>query len=190
MITFFGITRADDTIVEPSGTAQDGTPIFERPTGAGFNLVIEGRPGATNVAVGTVTFRENGPPDLQILVSKPLGDGSTRVCDRLPPGAGGVPAIDPPMFRDVPEVIDAMNDLGCRFLDGAGQPRGRGKNDACVLKPDGGFDFVNATSTVQFCGFIDVATRFPPGEARVTVRLRDERGQTGPPAQIILRIQS
>ncbi len=190
VVTFFGVTRADDTLVPPSGSAADGTPIFERPTGAGFNLVIEGRPGATNVAVGTVTFRENGPPDLQILVSRALGDGSTRVCDRLPPGAGGVPAIDPPQFRDTPEVIDALNDFGCRFLDGSGQPRGRGKNDACVLKADGGFDFVNATSTVQFCGFIDVATRFPSGDVRVTVRLRDERGQTGPAAQIILRIQS
>lgn len=190
VVTFLGVTRADDTLVEPSGTAPDGTPIFERPAGAGFNLVVEGRPGTANVPVGTVTFRENGPPDLQILVSKPLGDGSARVCDRLPPAAGGVPAIDPPVFSDLPEVIDALNDLGCRFLDGAGQPRGRGKNDACVLKPDGGFDFVNSSSTVQFCGFIDVAARFPPGEVRVTVRLRDERGQTGPTAQIILRIQS
>ncbi|GIW44697.1 MAG: hypothetical protein KatS3mg077_1979 [Candidatus Binatia bacterium] len=190
IITFIGITRADDTLVDPVGVATDGTPIYERPTGAGFNIVVEGRPGPSSVAVGTVTFRENGPPDLQVLVSRPLGDGSPEVCDRLPPRSGGVPAIDPPVFGDAPEVIAAMNDLGCRFLDGGGQPRGRGKNDACVLQPDGGFDFVRSNSTVQFCGFIDVATRFPAGEVRVTVRLRDESGQTGESARIILRIQS
>ncbi|MCX8073032.1 MAG: hypothetical protein N3C12_11350 [Candidatus Binatia bacterium] len=190
IVTFLGITRADDTLIAPTGVTADGIPIFERPTGAGFNIVVEGRPGTSNVPVGSVTFRENGPPDVQVFVSRPLGDGSAAVCDRLPPRAGGVPAVDPPVFSDAAEVINALNDLGCRFLDGGGQPRGRGRTDACVLKPDGGFDFVVSSSTIQFCGFIDVATRFPPGEVRITVRLRDESGQTGPIAQMILRIQS
>lgn len=188
VVTFVGITRADDTPVEPSGTTPDGVPIFQRPTGAGFNIVIEGRPGASGVPVGSVTFRENGPPDLQVLVSRPLGNGSPEVCDRLPPRIGGVPAVDPPDFSDRPTVIDALNDLGCRFLDGAGQPRGRGRNDACILKPDGGFDFARSNSTIQFCGFIDVATRFPDGEVRLTIRLRDERGEVGPAVSMIVRI--
>ncbi len=188
VVTFVGITRADDTPVEPSGTTPDGIPIFQRPTGAGFNIVIEGRPGPSGVPVGSVTFRENGPPDLQVLVSRPLGNGSPEVCDRLPPRIGGVPGVDPPEFSDRPTVIDALNDLGCRFLDGAGQPRGRGRNDACILKPDGGFDFARSSSTIQFCGFIDVATRFPEGEVRLTIRLRDERGEVGPAVSMILRI--
>lgn len=175
--------------MDPIGTTVDGTPIFQRPSGAGFNIVVEGKPGASGTAVGTVTYRENGPPDLQVLVSRPLGNGSLEVCDRAPPQAGGVPAIDPPVFDDSPAVIDALNDLGCRFRDGAGQPRGRGRNDACILEPDGGFDFGNRDSTVQFCGFIDVATRFPSGDVRITVRLRDELGRTGPPAQMLVRVQ-
>lgn len=171
------------------GTTADGTPIFHRPSGAGFSIVVEARPGSSGTAVGTVTYRENGPPDLQMLVSRPLGNGSREVCDRLPPHAGGVPAVEPPVFDDSPAVIDALNDLGCRFRDGTGQPRGRSRSDACILKPDGGFDFGSPDSTVQFCGFIDATTRFPNGDVRITVRIRDELGRTGPTAAILVRVQ-
>ncbi len=187
-ITFFGLTRADDTLIPASGTTAAGIPLYQRPAGAGFSLVIEAKPGSNGRPVGTETFREGGRPALQVLVSRALGDGSSAVCDRLPPNAGGVPGTDPPQFTDAPEVVDAMNDMGCRFLDGAGQPRGRSRNDACILKPDGGFDFARSDSTVQFCGFVDVPIVFPPGDTLVTVRVADTSGTLGPPAALIIRV--
>lgn len=188
VITYFGLTRADDTRIEPIGTTHDGIPIFRRVAGAGFSLVVEGRPGVSGSPVGTASFQEGVAPDLQVFVSRPLGDGSPAVCDRIPPNTGGVPAIDSAGFGDRPEVIDALNDLGCRFLDGAGQPRARNRNDACVLRADGGFDFVDPSSTVQFCGFVDVPIRFPSGDTLVTVRLRDTAGNVGAAARILIRI--
>lgn len=188
LITYFGLTRADDTPIEPTGTNAEGIPVFSRLSGAGFSLVIEGRPGNSGSPVGSASFREGGAPDLLVVVSRPLGDGSPSVCDRLPPNTGGVPAIEPPDFTDRPEVIAALNDLGCRFLDGAGQPRARNRNDACILRGDGSFDFANSSSTVQFCGFVDIPIRFPPGDTVVTARLRDTAGNLGPAARIVVRV--
>lgn len=151
-------------------------------------MVIEAKPGSNGRAVGTATYRDGGRPDLQIVASRALGDGSASVCDRVPPNAGGVPGVDPPQFSDAPEIVAALNDFGCRFLDGTGQPRARSRNDACILKADGSFDFARPDSTVQFCGFVDVPMAFPAGDTRVTVRVADTSGVLGPPAQIIIRV--
>ena len=110
------------------------------------------------------------------------------VCDRLAP-AGGVPAIDPPNFDPTQNIINTVNDLACRFLDGAGNPVGRG-GDACVLFPSGEFHFVNPQTTLQFCGFIDRPLEFQPGDTLVTVQLRDTDGNLGPSAQIVVRVGS
>lgn len=189
VITYFGLTRADDSLIDPIGTNPQGLPIYTRVAGAGFSLIVEGRRGPSGVDVGRSSYDSSGSglPDLQIVVSRTLGDGSAAVCDRFPPQAGGVPAVDPPRFDD---QAAAVNDLACRFVDGGGQPVGRGRNDSCVLYDDGSFDFAAKTSTVQFCGFVDAVFHFPPGDTIVTARLLDQEGHPGEPMRIVVRIGS
>ncbi len=189
-ITYFGLTRADDSLVEPIGNTQDSVPIYTRPAGAGFSLLIEGKPGASRAALGQSTYvvGSDALPDLQIVASRQLGDGSPAICDVTPPDVGGVPALDPPIFDDSQNVIDTVNDLACRFVDGSGQPRGRGQNDACVLFSNGDYRFVSPSSMLQFCGFIDGALHFPNGDTRFTARLRDAQGNVGLPRQIVVRV--
>lgn len=140
-------------------------------------------------------------PDLQVLVSQPLGSNpSPDVCDNMPPNIGGVPATNPPNFSITQPISDHLNDLGCRFVNGVGQPLGRtSTGDACTARTDGTFHFVceSATSpgctqgatTVQFCGHIARQFAFPTGDTVVTVMLRDLAGNLSMPAQMIIRVQ-
>jgi hypothetical protein len=190
-VTFFGIIRADDTLVQDAGTSMEGFLIYERAFGSGFSLVVEGRPGPGAVALGESTFETDlkAFPDLQIQVDRPLGEGNATVCERSDDMPSGVPAIDPPSFESTQFNVDTLNDLGCRFQDGFGAPAGRPESEACVQFDTGEFGFVEPTSTIQFCGFVSGAFAFPPGDTLVTVRLRDQRGNVGHPARIILRVQ-
>ena len=192
VITFFGVTRADDTLVASTDTTPEGVPVYVRSAGAGFSLVVEGRPGASNAPAGRSAFIGNGTSfaDLQVEVSRPLGNGSPAVCDRTGSMAGGVPAIDPPSFDETPDVIAAVNDLSCRFVDGNDMPKSRNRDEACVMFPSGDSAFVDKASTVEFCGAITSFTEFQPGDTLVTARLRDADGNPGAPAQIVIRIGS
>lgn len=188
VVTFFGVARADGLLVPAQEVSPEGILIFTRPVGAGFTLVIEGKPGSSGRPLGSSTYRSDlsGLPDLQIVASRALGDGSAEVCDLRPRVADGVPAVDPPLFDDVA----AVNDLACRFRDGAGQSLGRTAADACVQFDNGSFGFVAPDSTLQFCALVDRAWSFPPGDTLLTVRLRDTSGNVGAPAQIVVRITS
>lgn len=190
MITFFAITRADDTLVASTDTTPEGLPIYMRPTGAGFSIVIEGGQGPSGSPVGRAAFLGNGTSfaDLQVEVSRPLGNGSPAVCDRSGSMAGGVPAIDPPTFDEVPNVIAAVNDLACRFVNGSDVPMARTRDEACIMYPSGDFAFGSAASTAQFCGFVTRFMEFPLGDTLVTARLRDQDGNPGAPAQIVIRV--
>jgi hypothetical protein len=191
VVTFFGMLRSDDTLVPPSGTTETGVPIFERRFGLGFQLVIEGKPGPSGAAVGR--FAGVSLPsfaDLQVQVDRALGNGSVAVCDLAGgPNPGGVPAVDPPSFASTPSTVAAVNDLSCRFLDGGGAPFGRDAPEACVEFESGLFGFVDPETTLQFCGFVNGAFDFPAGDTLVTTRLRDETGNVGEPAQIVVRVQ-
>jgi len=196
VITFIGVVRADnhynpDDLV---GTAPGGIPIYHRPLGTGFVVVVEGKPGSAKRNVGTSAFNSdpgdpNILPDLQIQANRDLGNGSTEICDNMPPEFGGVPAINPPRFDRNQTITDAINDLGCRFVDGQGAPVARNSNNACVLFEDGEFRFQNSTSTAQYCSVvIPHAMRFPDGDTLITARLRDVSGNLGPVAQMIVRV--
>jgi len=194
IITFFGLARADDNLIAASGTTPAGVPIFTRQAGSGFRIVVEARPGPSGNEPGELAFDFGGTeyPDLQILSSRPLGNGSAAVCDRVAPDAGGVPAIDPPIFSTATAAIAASNDLSCRFRDGAGNPFGRrGSDNSCVQFPtdSGVFRFAVIGSTIQFCGLVDSSFTFPVGDTRLTVRLRDTFFNTGEPRQIVVRIE-
>ncbi len=188
-VSYLGLARADASVLEPEQVLEDGTPVFVRFGGSGFFLVVEGRPGVSGAPVGLVTFREDlaSLPDLQIVASRPLGNGSAEVCDNAPPG-GGVPAVDPPDFSPAPERIAAMNDLGCRFVDGEGHFLAVGPADACTLFPTGDYEFVNRSSTVQYCALVSRFIEFPLGDTVLTVRLRDVLGNVGPAARMVVRV--
>jgi hypothetical protein len=189
-ITFFGVTRADDVLVDAIGNTDDGVPIYERLAASGFSLVVEGRPGAKGVPLGTSSLSSdvNQLPDLQIEVSRDLGNGSTTVCDDTSPKFGGVPAVTPFDFSLANAA--AINDLACRFKDGEGQPVARESSDeACTcFPPELDCHFVDPASTLQFCGLIDRPLSFPSGDTRVAARIRDADGDVSTVAQLVIRI--
>ncbi len=192
-ISFFGVLRADNTLLEPAGVDAEGRPLYTRLVGSGFVIVVEARPGADGAPVGRSSFRWDPAdptvrPDLQIQVNRPLGNGSTEVCDNRPDRFGGVPGIDPPSFAEAPEIAEALNDFGCRFIDGSGDTLGRPPDEACVKFPDGEFRFVDPLATVEFCATISRPLAFPPGDTVVTARVRDAGGTLGPPRQIVVRV--
>jgi hypothetical protein len=193
-----GVARADGSVPAPSGWLSDGTPIFERPVPYGFFLVIEARLGPGGRPIGLSTFdRVAGDPtvlpNLQAVVSRSLGNGSSAVCDvGPPPDIGGVPAVEPPRFGGTQASADAINDLGCRFdartisNDGG---TGDGKRP-CTHNANGDGAFVNPQSRVQFCSALGIGAEvaFPRGDTRVSARITDENDQPGPTASIIIRV--
>ena len=187
-IGYFGILRADNTVVDPIAVDGQGRPVFERPTGSGFVIVVEAQIGSNNRPVGDRAVGDGGPPDLQIQASRDLGNGSPDVCDTEPGHHGGVPGIDPPDFTYTPEIVDALNDFGCRFIDGGGQPVGRPRSEACVMFPDGDFGFVNDDDTLQFCGTVTLPMRLAQGDTTFTARVLDDAGNPGPERQIVVRV--
>ncbi len=190
-ITHLGLATAADLLIEPSGEVIDGAPVYVRPFGSGFTIVVEGMSGVSFRQPALNTFKLIGAPDLQVQVTRPLGNGSAEVCDDTPPVLGGVPAVNPPSFADDPDITDAANDLGCRFVDGQGATVGRrcAGGSPCLLMPDGGFGCASDDSTVQFCGLVSQNLAFPEGDTLVSVRLLDVLGNPGPPAQMIIRIE-
>lgn len=181
-----GIARPDDTLIDAAGVTAEGWPIFERPFGYGFAIIIEGS-GPSNRVPGLSTFEDFGRPALQMIVSRPLGDGSPAVCDDRPPFIGGVPASA--SFAETQAISNAINDFGCRFVDGNGLTMGRSKSEeACTRFPDGSFRFASATSRAQFCGTIAPPFGFGVGDTTVTVQLGDQNGATGPPASFVIRV--
>lgn len=190
-MTYLGVTRPDDTLVEPIGETPQGYPIFERPLGYLFSLVIEGKPVSFRRGIGDTTFDWDAGdptvrPALEVIVSNPLGDGSPAVCDNTFPEIGGIPSSTG--FAETQENANAVNDLGCRFLNGSGETRGRGPLEACTTFPDGGSRFVASDSQIQFCGLIAEPFQFPVGDTQVTIRLRDRFGGVGPETAMIVRV--
>jgi hypothetical protein len=186
-ITFFGVILADDSVQPPSGQTPDGIPIYQRPSGFGFSLVVEAREARPS-STPLVSYTSGGPPDLQIQATRPLGDGSPAVCDNAAPNFGGVPGIAPPQIENPTAIADALNDFGCRFVDGGGAAVGRRCADGCVRFDTGDFG-CQSSATIQFCGAISAPLAFPSGDTLVTVRVRGSDGQLGAPAQLIMRIR-
>jgi len=155
-------------------------------------IVVEARKGASRASVGTNTFNwdPNDPealPDLQLVSSRALGDGSLKVCDDMPGDLGGVPPVEPPVFSGTQAVANALNDLGCRFDVHI-------QSSIACTKASGTMDpsFVNASTNTQFCSSpgVGVEIAFPTGDTRLTVRVKDIAGYPGLPSAIIVRIPS
>lgn len=186
-VTFLGLARADNRSLTPIGETASGAPIYSRPLESGFLIVVEGRPGTSGVFpgnAGTMNLPTSGTmrPDVQIQVDRPLGNGSSAVCDATSRPIGGVPAIHPPDFGPSQSVTDALNDLACRFDVFSTSAA------ACTTDRLGNFSFVAAHSTKQFCALIGRELSFLRGDTLVSVQLRDSRGNLGPPGQMVVRI--
>jgi hypothetical protein len=186
IVTFAGIARADGRIYEAEPEMKDGSPVFSNFVGSGFLLVVEGKPGISNLEVGRkiYAFDADDPkkrPDLEIQVSRPLGDGSKDVCDARRPTIGGIPAIDPPSFAETQEVAATLNDLSCRFEIFIAS------GESCTLNKFGDFSFVKVDTDTQFCMVVARAWSFDYGDTLVSVRLRDEKGSPGPLSKFWLR---
>lgn len=188
-ILFFGLSNSDDSEQHPSGTDPNGIPIYERAFGFSFSLVVEARSGSSGRPVGTSTIFEGGTPDLQVQATRALGDGSSAVCDGGEPLFGGVPGIDPPRLEEPEAIADALNDLGCRFIDGTGQPVGRICAFGCLRFESGEFGCRSGNDAhVQFCAPVPMSLSFPVGDTLVTARVRDLEGNLGRPKQLIVRV--
>jgi hypothetical protein len=172
-------------------TSSDGTPIFTRFMPFGFLIVLEARPGLSGLDVGTNTFRSstsdpNLLPDLQLIANRPLGNGSTAICDIDPPSfIGGVPAVNPPMFGGSQAAANAINDFSCRF------DVRKVTTDACTKNASQEERFVSTGSRiVQFCSAVGVGEElaFPLGDTRLMGRALDAAGHPGPAASMIIRV--
>ncbi len=190
-ITAFGVARADGRPVASIGPQDDGFLTYVRPT-SGFLIYIEAKPGISGLPVGTVTFDfdqtdPNVLPDLQVLVSRAIGDGSTAVCDDgpLPLPLGGVPATVPVTFGGSLAAAGAINDFACRF-DARGSSA-----QACTRDSFGVDSFTNTQSRVQFCSSPGIGTElaFPVGDTIVSARVRDIAGQPGLSRSIAIRVR-
>jgi len=183
IITHFGAARADGQPVPPAAI-EKGIPTYLTQAGAGFILVVEAKPGLSGheVARRVFAYAADDPsvrPDLEIISNRPLGDGSTAVCDRLRPNIGGIPAAQ--SFAETPEITAAINDFSCRF------ETHNDNESACTVNQSGDFAFVNAETTQQFCMVVARAWAFPVGDTILTVRVRDVQGNPGPPKQLRIR---
>ena len=183
------MTTPDNHVVTPDTTDDLGRPVYVRPSGAGFFIVIEGKTGSSGAAPGLHFSVDDGTPDLQIEASHDLGNGSPAVCDAAgPPPAptpGGVPGINPPSFDPlVSRIVDALNDFGCRFVDNTDSP--------CTLNSREIFAFVKSDTTKQACsaGVLGSELRFPHGDTVLTVQWRDASvtGNIGLPKQLVVRV--
>lgn len=186
-VTYLGIARADDLVQTTTLVDAQGRPIFQRIQGQAMSIVLEARHGTARLD-DSAYDPLGGAPAAQMLVSRPLGDGSLAVCDYAPPLIGGVPGVDPPLFSDDPMVVGAINDLGCRVNDGTGVPRGRPDNNACTHDESFEYTFVEPDSELQFCLPIDRTWAFPPGDTIVAARVRDVNGLVSAPREIVVRV--
>ena len=185
VITHLGLARADGSRVEPK-TKKDGIDVYQNNIGSGMIVVVEAKPGISNLEVGrriSAYDKEDhlSRPDLEIQSDKDLGNASPVVCDKRRPDIGGVPGINPPSFAETRAVADALNDLSCRFevfIESA---------SACTVTKNGDFSFLSKDSKVQFCMIVAKAWNFPVGDTLLSVRVRDKEGNPGPVKKLIVR---
>ena len=152
-------------------------------------MIVEARPGTNTLRVGTTAQAapDTALPDLQVIVSRPLGDGSDVVCDADFPTVGGVPGTDPIDF-EAEGVARAINDLGCRTDDGMGIAQGRSGRFCTRAAQTGLIAPVTAGTQVQFCLPVAKAWAFPGGDTIVAARVRDMGGQIGPVVEMVIRV--
>jgi hypothetical protein len=179
------LITADDRPLEPDTTDDEGRPVFERPYGQGMTILVEARAGASRRPMGQTTYSADGlPPDLQLLVSNPLGDGGEEVCEE-DGRRGGVPG-NPALDFAAPGATAAINDLGCRAFN-----RMPFAANQSFTRPAGARDvwgLVDRSSELQFGVPIAKAWAFPVGDTIVAARVRDVSGVLSAVEEIVIRV--
>jgi hypothetical protein len=150
-------------------------------------IVVEGVKGSSGQAVGQSTLPgSDNLPDIQIETTRKLDDGTQSWC--VNGGlVGGVPGVDPPDFtpENPPGLLtSALTNFACQFEYHADGSQCTWAGDTTNVR------FVNSASKAQFCDLMSADAPFNPGDSIVTVRLRDSGGNTGPTAQIIVRVNT
>jgi hypothetical protein len=195
-VNYFGLTTADNWVLEPDDWDAQGRPVFIRQSGFGFILVIEAKAGTSGALPKPLFFNSDtsdptARPDIQIESDQALGtgagQGSLAICDTgpLPAPLGGVPAVNPISFDQSSQFIaNALNDFGCRFANNTVDP--------CTKIDDSGFTkYVRSDSAAQYCtsAVVGAEMAFPPGDTVLTVQLRDyPAGNVGYPASLVIRV--
>ncbi|MBI3782185.1 MAG: hypothetical protein HY270_02170 [Deltaproteobacteria bacterium] len=185
VITHLGAARADGLPVEPVSN-EGGIPTYMSAAGSGFIIVIEAKPGSGGgeVARRVFAYQAGDPkvrPDLEIISSRDLGNGSPKVCDRMRPDIGGIPAVNPTRFDETQKISDAINDFSCRF------ETFNESQSSCTSTKTGDFSFVKQDTTQQFCMMVAHAWSFTEGDTILTVRVRDMNGNPGPAKKMRVR---
>jgi len=195
VITFFGLATAFNSELEADTTDDLGRPVYLRPAGAAFFIVVEVKPAPVTGSQppGRITFNStptdaSARPDLQILSNRDLGNGSAAVCDKGPVPSntlGGVPGFNPLNFDPTSQAVaDALNDFGCRFDVHT-------QDDPCTNDDAGNPAFLGAGTTLQYCTatVVGAELHFPPGDTVLTVQVRDTGEHLGFPATLVVRVQ-
>jgi hypothetical protein len=174
---------------------QQGRPVFSRGDGAGFMIVVEGRPGsggdpgASLPALCSTTSR----PDMQLESDRQLGTGAILSCPApgTTPTPGPVQGFSPPDFGPSDAVTYALQNLASGFV------RSASSSDSFTFDNFGNTNFVcysngpcaaSATTTAQFAKLVQIRQKLPPGDTILTVQLRDSGQNLGPTAQIVVRV--
>lgn len=192
MITYFGIVNSSGVVPTPNSSDAFNRPVYLRPLGSNFLIVVEARPGVNNFDVAQqLPSSDDGVtvPALWIQSNRSLGNGSTLVCDKGPaPNLGGVPGVDPPNFDVQSDFIRrGLIDFGCRFSVHARS------DEACTVNSLGNSRFASpqvTSKTIQFCfePAVGVEVEFPNDVTILTARVRDVQGGVGDPVQIVVDV--
>lgn len=191
-ITHFGIIDPAGIPLDPIGDDPAGRPIFNFAFGQGLSLVAEARAGHSRIRPGESTIPDNtGDPDIQLILSRAIGDGAAAVCDTVEPNIGGVPATMPFSFDESQASRDHIHDLGCRFDNGRGSQLGRRDPlEACTFTGQRfGYSFVDQDSDIQYCtARFESAWAFADGDTTVAAQVKDISGNFGATREIVVRI--
>jgi hypothetical protein len=188
-ITFFGLARADGLLLQPAEIRPGNVPVYLRPGGTSFFIVVEARPGTTGGLSTNLANLQNPTvaPDFRIWANKPLGTGTEAVCDvgPLPNNPlGGVPGVTEAQYNPAdPRVARALNDWGCRFAI-------HNSSDACTIPNPISMEsrFVSSLTSLQICSepVIGTPLQFPTGETTVTMQWKDTGGNFSEPRRLII----
>jgi hypothetical protein len=161
-----------------------GRPVFF-PANGEFLLVIEAARGTSNREPGEKLVVDGDVrPDLQVLVTNDIGDGSSLTCDigPAPAPSGGVPGFDPPVFGPGQDVTAALQDVACRFS------LHRTSAEACTKDGFGNFSYLGSGTRRQYCFAVSHNTAFAPGITVIAVQVVDINGNIGPVEEIVVDV--
>jgi len=150
-----------------------------------FLIVVEGARGTSNRDPGqNLVVVDDERPDVQVLFSNDLGDGSSTVCDKgpAPNPSGGVPGIDPAIFGPEAHVTQALQDVACRFSVHSTSA------EACTRDGFGHFTYLGSGTRRQYCFAVSPNTMFVPGSTAIAVQLVDTQGNIGPVQEIVVAL--